>query len=148
MDTVKYKIDQISVFIENKKGRFFSVTKVLKEAGVNIRAMSLADTVDFGILRFVVDKPETAYDVLMDRDFIARKNSVLAIAVNDKCGGLSNLLEVITKEDLNVEYMYTFLNALEKKAVMLFRFEDINAAIEKFLSADIELLNKDYIKNV
>ncbi len=148
MDTAEYKIDQISVFIENKKGRFFSVTKVLKEAGVNIRAMSLADTVDFGILRFVVDKPKTAYDVLMDRDFIARKNSVLAIAVNDKCGGLSNLLEVITKEDLNVEYMYTFLNALEKKAVMLFRFEDIDAAIEKFLSADVELLNKDYIKNV
>ncbi len=148
MDTEVYKIDQISVFIENKKGRFFSVTKVLKEAGVNIRAMSLADTVDFGILRFIVDKPKVAYDALMDKDFIARKNSVLAIAVDDECGGLSNLLGIITKEDLNVEYMYTFINALEKKAVMLFRFEDIDVAIEKLLSSDVELLNRDYIKNV
>ncbi|WP_025270692.1 amino acid-binding protein [Hippea sp. KM1] len=148
MDTAKYKIPQISVFIENKKGRFYSVTRVLKEAGVNIRAMSLADTMDFGILRFVVDKPDKAYDALVDANFIVKKNDVMAIAIKDECGGLSELLKTISDLDLNVEYMYTFVNALENKAVMLFRFEDIDEAIESLHKAGAELLSEQFFKEI
>ncbi len=148
MDKQQYKITQISVFIENKKGRFYNVTRVLKEAGVNIRAMSLADTMDFGILRFVMDKPDAAYRALIDNDFIVKKNHVLAVGVEDRCGGLSELLKTISDLDLNIEYMYTFVNALEGKAVMLFKFEDIDTAIEKLLNAGADLLKEEYFRKI
>ncbi len=148
MDTEKYKIPQISVFIENKKGRFYNTTKVLKEAGVNIRAMSLADTMDFGILRFVVDKPEKAYESLLENNFIVKMNEVIAVAIKDECGGLSNLLKTISDLDINVEYMYTFVNNLDKKAVMLFKFEDIDLSIKKLLEENSELLDKDYFEKI
>ncbi len=148
MNIQDYKITQISVFIENKKGRFYNVTKTMKDAGVNIRAMSLADTMDFGILRFVVDKPKEAYDALMDSDFIIKKNEVLAIAVKDESGGLSELLNTISNLDLNIEYMYTFVNALENKAVMLFKFEEIDEAIEKLLTANEELLKEEFFRKI
>ncbi len=143
-----YKITQISVFIENKKGRFYNVTKTLKKAGVNIRAMSLADTMDFGILRFVMDKPKEAYDALLDEDFIVKRNEVLAIAIKDESGGLSELLKTVSDLDLNIEYMYTFVNALEGKAVMLFKFEDIDLAIEKLSEEGIELLEEEFFRRV
>ncbi len=148
MGVEDYKITQISVFIENKKGRFFNVTKTLKDASVNIRAMSLADTMDFGILRFVVDKPKDAYDALLESDFIVKKNYVLAISVKDESGGLSELLDIISRLDLNIEYMYTFVNALENTAVMLFKFEDIEEAIEKLLESNVELLKEEFFRKV
>ncbi len=143
-----YKITQISVFIENKKGRFYNVTKTLKDANVNIRAMSLADTMDFGILRFVMDKPKEAFDALVEEDFIVKRNDVLAISIKDESGGLCSLLKTISDLDLNVEYMYTFVNAMENKAVMLFKFEDIDLAIEKLLKENIELLKESFFKTV
>ncbi len=148
MDLNKYKIPQISVFIENKKGRFYNTTRVLKEAGVNIRAMSLADTMDFGILRFVVDKPEKAYESLIDNHFIVKMNDVIAVAIKDECGGLAELLKTISDLDLNIEYMYTFVNNMDNKAVMLFKFEDIDEAIEKLIKAGAELLDKEYFKRI
>ena len=146
MDLQKYKITQISVFIENKKGRFYNTTKVLKEAGVNIRAMSLADTMDFGILRFVVNKPDVAFESLVEANFIVKKNYVIATAVKDESGGLCELLETINNLNLNIEYMYTFVNALQNKAVMLFKFEDIDEAIEKLLQNNAELLEEKFFK--
>ena len=146
MDLQKYKITQISVFIENKKGRFYNTTKVLKGAGVNIRAMSLADTMDFGILRFVVDKPDVAFESLVEANFIVKKNYVIATAVKDESGGLCELLEKINNLNLNIEYMYTFVNALQNKAVMLFKFEDIDEAIEKLLQNNAELLEEKFFK--
>ncbi len=148
MEHEKYKILQISVFIENKKGRFYNATRVLKDAGVNIRAMSLADTMDFGILRFVVDKPEKAYESLLENNFIVKLNEVIAVAIKDECGGLSSLLKTISDLDLNIEYMYTFVNNLDNKAVMLFKFEEIELSIEKLLEANSELLDKDYFKKI
>ncbi len=148
MDIKEYKITQISVFIENKKGRFYNVTKTLKNANVNIRAMSLADTMDFGILRFVVDKPKDAYDALLESDFIVKKNDVLAISIKDESGGLSELLHMISNLNLNIEYMYTFVNALAKRAVMLFKFENIDLAIEKLSEAGEELLKEEFFKTI
>ncbi len=138
------RITQLSVFIENKKGRFAHVVKLLGEKGVNIRAMSLADTVDFGILRFVVNKPDVAYSVLKENGLVVRKDEVLAMEVEDRPGGLAELLQSITEQDLNVEYMYTFNNVLSKKAVMIFRFEDTAEAIGKLEKAGVKLLPSDY----
>jgi len=138
------RITQLSVFIENKKGRFAHVVKLLGEKGVNIRAMSLADTVDFGILRFVVNKPDVAYSILKENGLVVRKDEVLAMEVEDRPGGLAELLQSITEQDLNVEYMYTFNNVLSKKAVMIFRFEDTVEAIGKLEKAGVKLLPSDY----
>ncbi|MCD6133902.1 MAG: amino acid-binding protein [Deltaproteobacteria bacterium] len=138
------RITQLSVFIENKKGRFAHVVKLLGEGEVNIRAMSLADTVDFGILRFVVNKPDVAYSILKENGLVVRKDEVLAMEVEDRPGGLAELLQSITEQDLNVEYMYTFNNVLSKKAVMIFRFEDTVEAIGKLEKAGVKLLPSDY----
>ena len=138
------RITQLSVFIENKKGRFAHVVKLLGEKEVNIRAMSLADTVDFGILRFVVNKPDVAYSILKENGLVVRKDEVLAMEVEDRPGGLAELLQSITEQDLNVEYMYTFNNVLSKKAVMIFRFEDTVEAIGKLEKAGVKLLPSDY----
>lgn len=138
------RITQLSVFIENKKGRFAHVVKLLGEKEVNIRAMSLADTVDFGILRFVVNKPDVAYSILKENGLVVRKDEVLAMEVEDRPGGLAELLQSITEQDLNVEYMYTFNNVLNKKAVMIFRFEDTVEAIGKLEKAGVKLLPSDY----
>ncbi len=148
MGVEQYKIDQISVFIENKMGRFYNVARVLKEADVNIRAMSLADTVDFGILRFVVDKPDIAYEALKRNRLIVKRNHVIAISIPDDVGGLSDLLEYITERSFNIEYMYTFVNAFKGEAVMIFKFEDIDKAIGVMLKDGKNVLTMNYFTGV
>lgn len=143
MSLLDYKITQISVFIENKKGRFYSVTKVLKENNINIRALNLADTNDFGILRFCVDKPDIAYEALKKERFIVKKNEILAALMEDRPGGLMDLLEIINEADLNIEYVYTFMNAKDSHAVILLKFENIDEAYEK-LKNKIRFLNQQY----
>lgn len=140
---MNYKITQISVFIENKKGRFFNVTKILKENNINIRALNLADTNDFGILRFCVDKPDDAYEALKKEHFIVKKNQILAALMEDRPGGLMNLLGIINEADLNIEYVYTFVNAKDNHAVILLKFEDIDQAYEK-LKSKINFLDQNY----
>ncbi len=140
---MSYKITQVSVFIENKKGRFFHVTQILKERNINIRALNLADTNDFGILRFCVDKPDEAYEALKQEHFIVKKNDILAALMDDKPGGLMHLLEVINKADLNIEYVYTFVNAKDAHAVILLKFEDIDEAYNK-LKDKITFLDQAY----
>ncbi len=142
---MSYKITQVSVFIENKKGRFFHVTQILKEHNINIRALNLADTNDFGILRFCVDKPDEAYEALKKEHFIVKKNDILAALMDDKPGGLMHLLEVINKADLNIEYVYTFVNAKDGHAVILLKFEDIEEAYNK-LKDKITFLDQEYFK--
>lgn len=140
-----YKITQVSVFIENKKGRFFHVTQILNEHNINIRALNLADTNDFGILRFCVDKPDEAYEALKKEHFIVKKNDILAALMDDKPGGLMHLLEIINEADLNIEYVYTFVNAKDGHAVILLKFEDIDEAYNK-LKDKITFLDQEYFK--
>src|SRR5512139_4240039 len=100
------KVEQISIFLENKSGRLAEVTNILSRAGVNIRALSLADTADFGILRLIVNQTEKAKQVLKDNGFTVGKTEVIALEVPDKPGGLAHILSVMTEEGVNVEYMY------------------------------------------
>jgi hypothetical protein len=124
------------------------MVELLGKENVNIRAMSLADTVDFGILRFVVNKTDVAYNTLKEKGLIIRKDEVLAIEVEDEPGGLAKLLKSITKQDLSIEYMYTFNNILSGKAVMIFRFEDTDEAIKKLKEANVTLLPSDYFGKI
>ncbi|MEE4356056.1 MAG: ACT domain-containing protein [Desulfococcaceae bacterium] len=122
-------VEQISVFLENKSGRLAMVTKILSEAGINIRALALADTSDFGVLRLIVDSNEKAREALKNSGFTVGKTNVVAVEVPDKPGGLCNILEILHKSHVNVEYMYAFVRQSGDNAVMIFRFDNTEAAI-------------------
>jgi hypothetical protein len=124
------KVEQISVFLENKAGRLAEVTKVLGEGGINIRALSLADTTDFGILRLIVDKYDQAREILKQHGFTVGKTEVVAIEVPDRPGGLAWVLQILSDSDVNVEYMYAFVQHSGKNAVIIFRFDNLERAIE------------------
>jgi hypothetical protein len=124
------KVEQISVFLENKAGRLAEVTKVLGEAGINIRALSLADTTDFGILRLIVDQYDKAREILKQHGFTVGKTEVVAIEVPDRPGGLAWVLQILSESQVNVEYMYAFVQHSGKNAVIIFRFDDLDKAIE------------------
>jgi hypothetical protein len=123
------KVEQISVFLENKAGRLAEVTRILGEASVNIRALSLADTTDFGILRLIVDKYDTAREILKSKGFTVGKTEVVAIEVPDRPGGLASVLAILAQADINVEYMYAFVQHSGKNAVIIFRFDNLDEAI-------------------
>jgi hypothetical protein len=124
------KIRQISVFIENKVGRIMEITEVLGQNGVNIRALSLADTSDFGILRMIVNDIGKAMSVLKDRGFIVKESFVVAVEVPDRPGGLAAVLKLLGEKGINVEYMYAFFEQPQNKALLIFRFENPDEAIK------------------
>lgn len=134
------KVEQISIFIENKYGRLAEVTRVLGEAEVNIRALSLADTSDFGILRLIVDKTEAANSVLKEHGFTVSKTEVVAVEVPDRPSGLCGILEVLDRSHVNVEYMYAFVERCEENAVIIFRFDNTEDAIDVLTKNGIKVL--------
>lgn len=135
------RVEQIAVFLENKAGRLSKITGVLAENGINIRSLSLADTADFGILRLIVDKVEDAERVLKEGGFTVGKTNVIAVEVPDKVGGLASVLKIIENAALNLEYMYAFVNKSGENAVMIFRFEEIEEAIQVLQDNGIVILS-------
>jgi len=121
-------IKQISVFVENKPGRLASVTGVLFEKGVNLRAFMIADAGDFGIIRMIVDKTEEAYRALKDAGFTVAINEVLAVEVEDKPGELYRISKALGDEGINIEYVYAFTSE-KHKALIIFRVDDLEKAM-------------------
>lgn len=122
-------INQISVFIENQPGRLTEVTEVLAQNKVDITALSLADTSEFGILRLIVDKPDVAQMALREAGFAVKATDVLAVAMDDQPGGLSAVLRIIKEAGISIEYMYAFVGKKEGKAVVVMRVSDLEAAV-------------------
>ncbi len=123
-------INQISVFLENKSGRLADVTKALADSSVNIRAMTIADTADFGILRLIVSEPDRASEVLEKRGFTVRITKVLGIEIDDKPGGLHKVMEIFKDNGVNIEYLYASLERKNDKAVVIFKVENIDLGLE------------------
>lgn len=134
------KVEQISIFLENKSGRLADVAGVLAGAGINIRALSLADTTDFGILRLIVNDTEKAKQVLKDNGFTVGKTEVLAVEVSDRPGGLAAILDVMKDNGINVEYMYAFVQKSGGNAIIIFRFDELDKAILTLQKAGIKIL--------
>lgn len=121
-------IKQLSVFLENKPGRLCAATDVLAKEGINISALTLADTSEFGVLRMIVDQPEKARQVLMDSGVVVRLSDVIAVAMDDAPGGAVGILHLLSEAGLNVEYMYACVGNLSGKALMIIRTDDTEVA--------------------
>jgi hypothetical protein len=139
------RVEQISIFLENRAGRLAEISRVLGEAGVNIRALSLADTSDFGILRLIVSDNDKAKAALKEHGFTVGKTNVVAVEVEDKPGGLNRILEILSRENINVEYMYAFVHHSGENAVIIFRFDDIDGAVKLLVDNNIKVLEGDTV---
>jgi len=136
------KLKQLSVFLENSPGRLYEVTEALGEAGINLRAHCISDTThDFGVLRILVSDLATPRGVIMDKFFPARVDEVIAAEIEDSPGSLARILKLFLGTKVNVEYMYAVAGATQGKAVMVFRFNDNDLAIETMLKNGVRLLD-------
>jgi len=142
------KVDQLAVFLENKSGRLASITKALSDNSINIRALSVADTADFGILRLIVDDIDKATRVLKEGGFTVGKTDMIAVEVADKPGGLARVLSVLHEAGLNVEYMYAFVEKSAENAVLIFRFDDPDMAITILQNAGIRILTGEEVRSI
>ena len=124
------KIKQISIFLENTAGRIADVTKVLKDNSINLRAIMIADTADFGILRIITDDSEKALSVLKEAKFTTKTTDVLAISISDKVGALHDVMALFQNNGINIEYLYASLEKTGDTAIIIFKVEDPQKGLE------------------
>lgn len=142
------KVNQLSVFLENKSGRLADVTRSLANAGVNIRALSIADTIDYGLLRLIVNDPSRAKTALGEEGFTVAMTEVLAIEVPDSPGGLAEIIDVFAENGLNIEYMYAFVGTSGKNAIVIFRTQDVDLAITALGKKGVRILTGDELHSL
>ena len=141
-------IKQLSIFVENKPGKLVEALEALSEAGIDLRALALADTSDFGILRVIVDKPDNALAVLQDSGYLVKSNNVLPVAVGDKPGGLAAVMRVLANAGVDVEYTYAFVAHSRDQAYVILRVNDNDAAIKVLADSGISLLSAEQLFGV
>jgi len=134
------KITQLSIFVENKPGRLAAPCRALAEAGINIRALSLADTQRYGILRMIVSDPGTAQKALEQAGFMVKATEVVAVEVPDRPGGLAQILAALEHTSINIEFMYAFPFGRGENAVLIFRFDNPDAAIKQLQAAGVSMI--------
>lgn len=133
-------LKQLNIFVENKKGALVEITEALAEHGVNIRALSIADTEEFGILRLIVNDNETASKILADKEYLIKITEVVGVKIGDAPGKLSTALAVLDKENINVEYLYAFMSRTEKHAYVVLRVADNSLAEEALEKAGYHMI--------
>lgn len=138
-------LKQISVFLENKQGTLAKATKVFGDNGIDLIALSIADTADFGIMRCIVNKPELALKLLAEEGFAASTTEVLAVEVPDQPGGLASVLALMDANELNVEYLYSFVRTPNENALIMFRVEDTEKCEALLRENDIRLFSLEEI---
>jgi hypothetical protein len=142
------KITQISVFLENRKGRLFDICSMLGQAGINIRALTIAETESFGVLRMVVDKPGEAMELFRKKNVTANQTDVVAAEVPDKPGGLADVLKALSDNDVNVEYMYGFVEKHSENALLVFRFDNPERAAQVLRENDLKVIDEKGIQGL
>jgi hypothetical protein len=135
------KIHQLSLFLENSPGKAVEPCRLLARSGVNIRTLTLADTQQFGILRLIVADWQRGRELLQAAGYVVNETEVVAVEVNDRPGGLAGLLETLEPSGVNIEYMYAFTFGREDRAIMIFRFDRPDAAIEHLRAAGVNVLS-------
>ncbi len=138
-------IKQISIFVENKPGRLKAMTHILKDNDIDILAISIADTKDFGILRLIVNDPDKACKALKDAECTVKLTDVLAIKLEDKPGGLSVVMDTLFDNQISVEYMYAFFSKQDGQAAVILRVDDNEKAAQVLEKAGVSLLTGEII---
>ena len=138
-------ISQLSVFVENKQGSMSGIAEALAEAGIDIRALTIADTTDFGILRLIVRDPENAKKMLQEKNFVVTVNQVIGVEVPDRVGGLAQVLRILDDALINIGYMYDFLAIKEEKAYIIIRVENNAKTVELLQSHGIRCISDEDI---
>ena len=133
-------LKQLTIFVENKKGALVNITKTLADNNVNMRALSIADTQDFGILRLIVDKNDVATSALQDAGYLIKMTDVVGVKIGDQPGKLSMALDVLDKADINMEYLYAFMARTEKHAYVVLRVADNDAAEKALENAGFHMI--------
>ncbi|MCW3134857.1 MAG: ACT domain-containing protein [Methanophagales archaeon] len=141
-------IKQISIFAENKPGRMARVAKTLADAGVNIRALTIAEAGDFGVIRMVVDDTEKGYKALHDDGFTVSETDVLAVEIKDIPGGLYEITNTLSVNNINVDYAYAFVTAKAERAMLILRVDDIERATKVLSEAGMRLATREEIQNI
>lgn len=142
------KNKQISVFIENKEGKLKKAIDILSKENINIRALSIADTAKFGILRLIVSDNEKAKEILEKNNFIVKENEVIIVEVPDKPNGLNTILGYLDENHINVEYIYAFVSKKSDEAIVVMRLENIEEGINALKKNNAHLLNNEDIKAI
>ena len=135
-------IRQLTVFVENKQGALVSITEILSENNINLRALSIAETQDFGILRLIVNDEETAEKILADAGYLIRMTDVVGVKIGDAPGKLSAALKVLDENNINMEYLYAFMARTEKHAYVVIRVEDNDTAEKVLEDAGFHLITQ------
>ncbi len=141
-------VKQINVFLENQSGRLSEVTEVLSKADIDIRALHIADTTDFGLLRIIVDKPNEALIVLQQAGFTVSKTSVIALAIPDMPGTLNKALTVLSENNISLEYLYAFVGRASSDAVVVIRVDNAEEALEYFHANGIKVLSPEEVYGI
>ncbi len=139
---------QVSVFLENKKGRLAEVTRILADAKINIRALSLGDMLEFGVLRLIVDDRQRCLQVLKEHNFAAQETPVIAAEIDDRPGGLNRIVEVLDRENVNIEYVYAFVEKKGANAMVVFKIDDAQRAVDVLKNNGISVVSEDTIQNL
>jgi hypothetical protein len=139
------KLKQISIFLENRKGRLWKALSILSGAKINIKALSIADTSEFGILRIIITEPEKAKEILEEANFVVKINNVIAVSISDEPGGLESVLDALNRMDINVEYIYAFVEKKGENATVVIRTEDIDAGIAALEKGGITVLSSEEV---
>jgi len=141
-------VRQISVFLENKIGRLAEITQILGNKEINIRALAIADTTEFGILRMIVDRPQKAYEALEERGFTVSQTEVVVVEVEDKPGGLAQVMAILGKEGINVEYLYAFVAPKGRGALVVLKIEEKKATVDLLQEKKVKILSAEEISRL
>ncbi|MDO8870093.1 MAG: acetolactate synthase [Methanobacteriaceae archaeon] len=142
------KLKQISIFLENKEGRLKKAINILSQNNINIRALSIADTSEFGILRLIVPEPEKAQEKLEENNFVVKVNEVIAVEVPDQPGGLDSILSILYDSQINVEYLYAFVEKNEDKAIVVIKTENIDEGIAALEESNINIMSAEDVNKL
>ena len=138
-------VDQLSIFLENKEGRMLNTLDIIENLGVNIRALSIADTSEFGILRLIVTKPHEVKEELEKRNYIVKITKVLAVSISDEPGGLNTILRILDKNSINLEYLYAFVEQKTYHAIVILKLEDMTEGLKILKEGNANIISPEEI---
>lgn len=139
-------LKQVSVFVENKSGKLFEILKLLGDNNIDISALSIADTTDYGILRLVLNKPNKAVEILKENNFIVKIHDVIAIRIDNKPGGLVSALDLLRSNNIEISYLYAFVASLGNSASVMLKVDELEKARELFKDNGIEMIKAEDIQ--